>query len=127
MQDLDSIISIALADNPLYLDILIAKIDGLSNEKIQEIIFQKYSLTHTVEYISCIWRKKIPKIIAETAKKEYIIWYYTNIEKGNWKKCSKCGQTKLAHNYFFSINNTSKDGFYSICKDCRNSKTKKGE
>ena len=54
-----------------------------------------------------------------------LVKYYLNEEKGNYKKCSRCGQIKLAHNKYFSKNKTSKDGFYSICKDCRNSKTKK--
>ena len=43
------------------------------------------------------------------------------------KTCSVCGKTKLAHNNFFSKNKTSKDGFYSICKCCRNSKDKKSK
>jgi len=53
------------------------------------------------------------------------MWYYLQKEKGKWKKCSRCGQVKLAHNKFFSKNNSSKDGFYSICKSCRNNKVKK--
>ena len=47
------------------------------------------------------------------------------IEKGKYKTCSRCGQIKLAHNKYFSKNKTSKDGFYSICKACRNTKAKK--
>ena len=46
-------------------------------------------------------------------------------EKGKYKTCTRCGQIKLAHNKYFSKNKTSKDGFYSICKCCRNSKDKK--
>ena len=44
------------------------------------------------------------------------------VKPGKWKKCSRCGQIKLAHNNFFSKNKTSKDHFYSICKCCRNKK-----
>jgi hypothetical protein len=61
-------------------------------------------------------------MIAEQVKNDYIVWYYTFVEKGQWKKCSKCGQTKLAHKYFFSRNNKSSSGFYSICKECRRKK-----
>ena len=61
-------------------------------------------------------------MIARTASDEWLIWNYTMKEPGKWKRCSKCGQIKLAHNHFFSKNNTSKDGYYSICKECRNKK-----
>ena len=56
------------------------------------------------------------------AEDDYLNWYYTYVEKGKWKKCSRCGEVKLAHNKYFSKNSTSKDGFYSICKCCRNKK-----
>jgi hypothetical protein len=51
-------------------------------------------------------------------------YYYQEIEKGKWKKCTRCGQIKLAHNKYFSKNKTSKDGFYSICKECRSAKNR---
>jgi hypothetical protein len=86
---------------------------------------EKHNIYHTVEYISSLWRNKIPKLIAEQEKENFLLWYYTFEEKGQWKKCSKCGQIKLAHNRFFSKNNTAKDGWYSQCKACRNSKNKK--
>ena len=125
MEDLDKLIETTLKDNyPLYYDLLIYKIDGRQNAEIQLLIEGKYGIKHSIEYISSLWRNKIPKVLAEQAKKDYLIWYYTNIEYGKWKKCSKCGEIKLAHSYFFSINKTSKDGFYSICKACRNQKNK---
>ena len=85
---------------------------------------EEFGITHSLEYISSLWRNKIPKLIASAAEDEYLNWYYTEIEKGQWKKCSRCGQIKLAHNKYFSKNKTSKDGLYSICKACRNAKTK---
>ena len=125
MQDLQNAIDSALTeDYPMYYDLLIYKIDGKSNLQIQSLLYDTYGISHSVEYISSLWRKKIPKLIADKEQKRYLIWYYTYKEKGKWKKCSRCGQIKLAHNKFFSKNNTSKDGFYSICKQCRNKKNK---
>lgn len=123
MEDLDGLIDRALKErHPMYYDLLVYKIDGKQNAEIQELLYEDYNIKHSVEYISSLWRNKIPKLIAETAVNEYLTWYYTFVERGKWKRCSRCGQIKLAHNNFFSKNNTSKDHFYSICKDCRNRK-----
>lgn len=126
MEDLDRLIEQTLKDKyPLYYDLLIYKIDGKANAKIQSLLFRDHHIKHSVEYISCLWRNKIPKLLAEQAQENYIMWYYTTQEKGKWKKCGRCGKVKLAHNRFFSRNNSSKDGWYSICKECRNTKIPK--
>ena len=122
MMTLDEIATAALADYPLYEDLVIYKVDGLQNVEIQKKLEEKYNIKYSVEYISSLWRNKIPKLIAEEAQNRWLVWHYTEEEKGNWKKCSKCGQIKLAHNRFFSKNKSSKDGYYSICKSCRNKK-----
>ena len=118
----ESIATIALKNYPLYERIVECKVDGLQNIQIQEILQVEFGIKHSLEYISSLWRKKIPKIIASEAEDQYLNWYYQEIEKGKYKKCSRCGQIKLAHNKYFSKNKTSKDGFYSICKCCRNRK-----
>lgn len=123
MEDLDTLIAETLADHPMYLDLLIYKIDGKQNAEIQLLLQKKHGIRHSVEYISSLWRNKIPKMIAEKQQEKYLIWYYTNVEYGKWKRCSRCGEVKLSHNRFFSKNKTSRDGYYSICKDCRNKKT----
>lgn len=123
MEDLDNLIERTLKDKyPLYYDLLIYKIDGKQNVEIQELLNEKHGIKHSVEYISSLWRNKIPKLLAEQAQEDYLVWYYTMEERGKWKRCSRCGEVKLAHNRFFSKNKTSKDGFYSICKCCRNKK-----
>lgn len=124
MQDFDDICGIALKDYPLYERIVELKIDKVQNLEIQETIQLEFGIKHSLEYISSLWRNKIPKLIASAAEDQYLDWYYFNEEKGKYKKCSRCGQIKLAHNKYFSKNKTSKDGFYSICKCCRNSKGK---
>ena len=124
MLDLDNLVEDTLNNEKyqLYYKLLIYKIDGKQNIEIQELLYEKYNIKHSLEYISSLWRNKIPKLIAEKAQEKALIWYYTEVEKGQWKKCTRCGQIKLAHNKFFSKNKTSKDGFYSICKCCRNKK-----
>lgn len=123
MEDLDNLIERTLKDKyPLYYDLLIYKIDGKQNVEIQELLNEKHGIKHSVEYISSLWRNKIPKLLAEQAQEDYLVWHYTMEERGKWKRCSRCGEVKLAHNRFFSKNKTSKDGFYSICKCCRNKK-----
>lgn len=125
MEDLDTLIEKTLRNSyPMYYDLLIYKIDGKQNLEIQSLLNQKHNVKHSVEYISSLWRNKIPKLLSEQAQEDYLIWYYTTQKKGKWKKCSRCGEIKLAHNKFFSKNKTSKDHFYSICKCCRNKKNK---
>lgn len=114
----------ALEKYPLYMRLVECKIDGMQNIDIQAQLQLEFGIKHSVEYISSLWRNKIPKLIASAAEDQYLGWYYLNKEKGKYKKCSRCGQIKLAHNKYFSKNKTSKDGFYSICKDCRNKKSK---
>lgn len=123
LTDLEDAIDGALKEKyPLYYDILIYKIDGKSNSEIRDRLEIDHGITHSLEYISSLYRNKIPKMIAEYAQNEWLNWYFTFKEKGEWKTCTKCGETKLAHNRYFSKNKTAKSGFYSICKDCRNSK-----
>lgn len=122
LEDFDNISTIALKPYPLYEKIVTYKIDGIPNLEIADRIQLEFGIKHTPEYISCLWRNKIPKLIANTAEHQWLNWYFLNIEKGIYKKCNRCGQIKLAHNKYFSKNKTSKDSFYSICKECRNKK-----
>ena len=126
IQDFEKLWHETLAPYPMYQRIVEYKMDRLQNVEIKALLEKEFQFTHSVEYISSLWRNKIPKLIAQKAQDDWLIWHFTIEEKGKWKKCSRCGEIKLAHSRFFSINKTSKDGFYSICKQCRNSKKKGG-
>ena len=90
MEDLDDLVDDTLKENyPLYYKLVIYKIDGKSNAEIQQLLKDEFNITYTVEYLSSLWRNKIPKMIADKAKENYLIWYYTYKEYGKWKKCSR--------------------------------------
>lgn len=42
------------------------------------------------------------------------------------KRCSKCGQIKLATETYFSPDKRNSDGLHSVCKECRKFYVKKG-
>ena len=112
----------ALEPYPLYMRIVELKIDGCQNAEIQAALQYEFGIKHSFEHISSLWRQKIPKLIAQAAEDEYLEWYYTTKERGEFKKCSRCGRVKLRSNRYFSKNKTSSDGFYSICKCCRSTR-----
>ena len=121
IQSFENICDQALEEFPIYQRIVELKIDKRQNNEIQELLKEEFGTTYSIEYISSLWRNKIPKLIAEEALEDFLKWQY-RIKNYPMKKCSKCGQLKPAHNQFFSKNKTSKDNLYSICKKCRNKK-----
>lgn len=54
-------------------------------------------------------------LIVKQYEKDYEDWYYLNIRKGQYKKCSKCGETKLISRF----DKKGKQGLQSRCKKCR--------
>lgn len=124
LEDLDNLIKQSLADKPTLLYILNEKINGSNNQEIREGLIKIFGVDHTQEYISSLYRNKIPQTIANQATENWIDNIYMNKLKGNYKRCSRCKEIKLANNRNFSINKTSSSQFYSICKSCRNQKNK---
>ena len=55
MEDLDELIEKTLRkEYPLYYKLLLYKIDGKSNIKIQELLNKEFKILYTVEYISSL-------------------------------------------------------------------------
>ena len=71
----------ALENYPLYMRLVECKIDGMQNKDIQQTLQMEFGIKHSVEYISSLWRNKIPKLIAAAAEDEYLNWYFPL----NWK------------------------------------------
>lgn len=63
--------------------------------------------------VSCL--NGVVDLIVKQYEKEYEEWYYLNIRKGVYKKCSKCGEVKLVSQF----DKKGKQGLQSRCKKCR--------
>lgn len=121
IQAFEELCDLALETYPIYKKIIELKIDRLQNNEIRDALQAEFGETYSVEYISSLWRNKIPITIAKQAQIEFLEQQWEILDLP-FKKCSRCGQLKPMHNLFFSKNKTSKDGYYSICKVCRNKK-----
>jgi hypothetical protein len=82
MFDFDDLLRRALANYPMYRRIVKCKINGVQNTEIQKILEKEFGVAHSTEYISSLWRKKIPQVIASQAEDDYLDWYYLEVEKG---------------------------------------------
>ena len=125
LKEFDAAVEASLRPYPEYAAVVKLKIAGKQNTEIQQILKANFKKTYSIQYISDLWRNRIPVIISDYAKKEYLDYHYLEVERGTWKTCTKCKETKLAHQYYFTRNKSSKDGFYSICKECRKKANKK--
>ena len=55
-------------------------------------------------------------MIIKQYEEDYEDWYYLNIRKGQYKKCSRCGEIKLISQ--FNKEPKGKDGYKKHCKKC---------
>jgi hypothetical protein len=121
--DLENIIEEYIRyQQPIYYEILLLKVGGSTNEEIQNYLAEQWGKQHSQEYISSLWRNKIPEFIADGYREHHLNWVYTFKLRGLYKTCSRCLQPKLAHRRYFGTNQAAKYGFYSVCKKCRNKK-----
>lgn len=86
-------------------------LDMWRNDKTQQYIADKLGCSRTVVIKQL---DKIVRKIIDTYEKEYEEnYYYLNVVKGKYKRCSRCGEIKLQHR--FSKNG---DRLRSNCKNC---------
>ena len=101
--------------------VLLHRVDGMSFQDIADDLLTTYNISLSAAYLSSAFAKDIPKQIAKVHANMYEDWYYTMVEKGDYKKCAgDCGQNKLRINKYFSKDKKAKDGLSNVCKVCRN-------
>ena len=72
LEEFDKVSAKALKPYPLYYRLVECKIDGMQNTDVQAILQAEFAVKHSLEYISSLWRNKIPKLIAEAAEDEFL-------------------------------------------------------
>lgn len=107
---------------PLFFDMIVWKIDGFSAEEIRKLVNSKYATRCNVNYVTNSLTKVIPTILANEYKRSWIIFKFKNIPylSNKWKLCTFCGKIKPRSPFFWS-RNSNPEGYYSKCKECRNS------
>lgn len=93
------------------------KSENWRNEDINNELRRRNLKTFSVNYISTIYKKRIPKLLAQAVEAHYELTLALD-QPDEWKHCSKCG--KLLHldsNHFRRLGK-SKDGYVSSCKQC---------
>jgi hypothetical protein len=93
------------------------KSENWRNEDINNELRRRNLKTFSVNYISTIYKKRIPKFLAQAVEAHYELALALD-QPDEWKRCSKCG--KLLHldsNHFRRLGK-SKDGFVGSCKQC---------
>lgn len=119
IMDFENCLFDALEPFPVYQAIVEQKWSSMSNNDIVQELYAEFGKHYTPEQVSSLYCNKIPELIASKATDNFIDYWYTHEEKGTYKTCSCCGRVLVAHPRFFNRNSTSKDGFYSQCKECR--------
>lgn len=112
--DLDNLINKA-SFNTYQTNILKLYMEGNNEDDIAEILnVGKQSINSVIDNMSNI----LCELNYQNWKLNYVFWDIKKVNT-NYKKCSKCGEFLPATEEYFSPNPSSKDGFYSICRECK--------
>lgn len=99
-------------------EVFVLKVDGLSHAEINKELEHKFQIQFGKQHISTIIRNIIPKRIIDTYLRNREDWFYLEIVKGKYKKCTRCHEIKLASDSYFSKDKKGSYGYKSICKKC---------
>lgn len=115
----EELVDAALVKTPYLFDMYVWRIDGQSLATVRHDLIMTYGLKYSEEYLSTIYTKKIPRLIAQAAREKEVVGTWNKYRPKMMKTCNRCGLTKPQHHYWWNRNKASSDGWYSICKDCR--------
>lgn len=118
IMDLDRSVKAVYGKDPAMLDFIRMKQAHVPNSDIVERMRERHGMDRSEQWFSTLWTNRVPREVADWNRKQWLLRHWVDPVAGKWKVCSKCGRALLAHPMFFS-RNTSRDGYYSVCKQCR--------
>lgn len=93
------------------------KSENWRNEDINAELRRRGLKTFSVNYISTIYKKRIPKILAQAVETHFELALALD-QPDEWKHCTKCGKLLHLDGNNFRRLHKSKDGFVGSCKQC---------
>lgn len=119
LADLEESLDAVFCDDPVMAEFVRLKLGGMSDGDACDVMAERTGVHRSERYWESRWRVNVPRAVCTRAQRLWLLRHW-----GKWKVCTMCGRALPAHPAWFT-RNTSKDGFYSRCKDCR-TKTRKG-
>lgn len=102
--------------------LVLRRIDKASYTAIKEELEEKFGISLTENYMSEFVASKVPRYIAEVARRHRLL---TETPEEERKKCYTCGQLLPRDPIFFNFNGTRKDKLSSNCRACEKAKRDK--
>lgn len=113
LADLDEALEALYGGDEVMRALISLKMDRCSDADVAEEMAARLGVHRTERYWGQQWRLYVPRAVCDRARRLWLLRHW-----GRWKICRGCGRALPAHPMWFT-RNTSRDGFYSRCKDCR--------
>ena len=107
-------------DEPMRLMVEL-KLRNATDADVAKVIGERLGVHRSASYWGARWSVHVPRAIADRARRLWLLRHWDR-----WKICTRCGRALPAHPMWFT-RNSSKDGYYSRCKECRTAVRKERE
>nr|DAL50622.1 MAG TPA_asm: restriction endonuclease [Caudoviricetes sp.] len=97
------------------------KLGNATDADVAQAIGERLGVHRSASYWGARWSIHVPRAVADRARR---LWLLRHWDK--WKICTRCGRALPAHPMWFT-KNSSRDGYYSRCKECRTAVRKERE
>lgn len=95
--------------------------DGAGAEEASRIIRDKLGVDVPPHRLAALWQREAPKAVVDFVRRRWLRANWVDPVAGKRKLCRSCGRMLPPHPLWFN-RNSSPDGYYSVCRECRSRK-----